>query len=84
MSKIIGKTKEGSFKQRTTYKKTYTSYSLKSKRPFYGLSKYIQSKPAFMFLKKFIFVNKTSLKLLCLLGFGYYVYYLLVCYCKQY
>ena len=83
MSNNIGKTKEGSFKQKD-YKKTYTSYTLKSKRPFYGLSKYIQSKPAFMFLKKFIFVNKTSLKLLCLLGFGYYVYYLLVCYCKQY
>ena len=81
MSNNIGNTKEGSFKLKTI---SYISYSLKSKRPFYGLSKYIQSKPAFVFLKKFIFVNKTSLKLLCLLGFGYYVYYLLVCYCKQY
>ena len=60
MSNNIGNTKEGSFKQKDY--KTYTSYTLKSKRPFYGFKIYT----AAIYVKK-VYIRK-HLKL-CLLGF---------------
>ena len=61
----IGNTKEGSFKLKTI---SYTSYSLKSKRPFYGFKIYAVA----IYVLKKVYIRKQHLKL-CLLGFGYYV-----------
>ena len=49
MSNNIGNTKEGSFKLKTI---SYISYSLKSKRPFYGFKIYAE---AAIYVKKSLY-----------------------------